>query len=589
MGFYSRLLFFILLISSVTALFSLESERSTFYTESIFPTGGMITGQAAVSGGNILLFSEDRYLYIFDSSGLFVSRVRIPEKPHSFQTSGSDGIIYKYFSSGSFGAFNSRGQILWSAVNNSPPFCPPVINSFGNIFTAAKDGMIKSYSYLGRKRWELDTSRLSVNADKAEQYSEGKLSAGLCAGDLQGEIYAGFSDGVISVISDSGRIIKRHAVSDNIITAISADSKGIYVSDSGGNLLLLDSGLNLISSARLESAASSIRAGKQLTAVVMKNGSACVFDKNLALISRQGSSRSITGAPAVSGSLAWFLSRNGFIVRFDSQNAEYEDLKIPYQAVSGMRSRVSGAITGGGSSAYISISDKLLIAGGLDWNIYFSRDDGILLPSESQYAAVVFDNMEADAAELPDNRYLIYVNELSLSEDAGNREKALALIGEMLSETLTGRDERYAVSILKRIAASGLRSGRSIQGGSNAVIRSRAVELLGKVGTRETAALLRKILHGETDPFTAAAAVKQLGRAGSDPDGRSIRLFASTWSRFPGDIRIAESIISALKDITAYHGYLPSSEGRTLLFKMLEMNGNHELKFKIADILRNTG
>ncbi|MCL2481102.1 MAG: hypothetical protein FWF38_05280, partial [Spirochaetaceae bacterium] len=107
-----------------------------------------------------------------------------------------------------------------------------------------------------------------------------------------------------------------------------------------------------------------------------------------------------------------------------------------------------------------------------------------------------------------------------------------------------------------------------------------------RIGTIETVNMLRNMLGRETDSVIASVIIKELGKAGSDPYGESVRLFERAYSRFPDDLAVVDNIIMGIKNINNYQGYLYENTGKNLLLKMLERTEKYDLKLKIMDVLK---
>ncbi len=582
-----------MLCAPLFSSFSLESDNNgvKFALKSVFPTGGRISGPAVHSQKGFILFSEDRYIYIFDSEGSFTERKKNHDKPLPFQTAGKDGIVYKHYRKNllngySLKAINPRGNILWSASSSSPPLCAPVINSSGSIVAVSADGNAVSYSYLGRKRWEVS---LPVIAGEASSFSTPEnqplfLAANNGAGRVDGRVYAGFSDGHIFALDDSGNIVKSVNTNGSGITALYAANGKVFVSGRDGLLTVLDSDLNYSASAHLKAGAFSLSSGNAgigmersydslMLAAVLSNGGAAILDSSFVPVLSRGGGYGYAGTPLFTENAVYFLRESGSVTRYSLADGTSEEVRIPFQSVYGLK----GDDLEDNDCAQLSAYNNLVIIGGKDWNIYFFDAENHGREEKGEKESGISGKSEDYLLLKPDNRHLLYINELSLSDDAADREKALSLIADFLSSgRMSGKDENYIISVIEKTALPG-----------SSLIRSKSASLLGSIGTKRTAEILRRILRAETDPFTASEVIRELGRAGCDPDGESIRLFALSVARFPDDERVAQAVTDALKGINNYHGYLPSPDGRALLLKMLELSGNRDLKLKIINVLRS--
>ena len=239
----------------------------------------------------------------------------------------------------------------------------------------------------------------------------------------------------------------------------------------------------------------------------------------------------------------------------------------------------------------------MIIAGGLDWNLYLIEERNKTHMQDSQQNIIYVTNYQNNAAIKPDTKYLFYINELSQAEDLTNREKAFDLLEKVLTEetsrptsdieqrinNITGNDEKYILSILGRVVFG---SKTSRLGGNSAVIRIKTASIAAKIGTAEAVSMLRNMLNAESDPVVISVLIKELGNVGSDPYGESVKLFQAAYSRFPNDLNIIENILMGVKNINKYQGYLYENEGKNLLFKMLEKTDKRDLKSKIIDVLK---
>ncbi|MCP5515437.1 MAG: PQQ-binding-like beta-propeller repeat protein [Spirochaetales bacterium] len=575
-----KLLTFILVTACTSFLCPSENEIPVpLSLKSVFSTGGRISGPPLeYPGGGIIFFSEDRYLYRFDSFGVFLSRKKAGSGFSPFHAQGIDGIIYKYFRDNTLKAVNAAGGILWSVKNNSTPFCAPVISSAGAVITAGSRSILTCYSYRGRKRWELDLK----NSIKVAEGEDLLFSCPPCAG-AQGRIFAGMSSGRIASVDSSGKITKSINSSGYSITALVSAGKKVYASDSSGRLLVYSEDLELQKNFKLKSPAVSIRSGRNILAIVHRSGSASVYDDEMTLLYSSGTSMKITGDPLVAGKYVYFLSGRGFVSWFDPESGAHGEEAIPAKAVTGIR----GVKDEFPRLPFIYKEGPLLAAGGEDWNIYFFHAPASSpadRKSTQQYSE------DEDLYSLrPDTGFLIYINELLMSDDPGEREKAMKLAENALSSGITAGDEEYLIQMIRNSALRGrgnVFAGKGMTGPGSASVKSTAAVILGRLGTHDALALLREILKAETDPFAASVEIRELGKAGSDYDGRSIAEIISAWNRFHDYPGINETIIESFKGITSYHGYFPSQEGKKLLFKMLERNRNRELQLKVIELLK---
>ncbi|MCL2481723.1 MAG: hypothetical protein FWF38_08435, partial [Spirochaetaceae bacterium] len=448
---YALLLIFLISLASLHGAEHGETEAS-FYIKSIFTTGGRISGYVSADPrGGFLAFSEDRYLYSFYNNGEMRSRKKISGKPAPFHVQGFDGVIYKYFDSTVLKAINMKGDVIWSIKNDTPPAFSPVVNSMGNIITVT-DNKIISYSYMGRKRWEIG-SDISEKQDKKNTKVKDRFFSTPLIPAAGGVVYAGMSDGTVVVVGNYGEIIKAMQISVTEITALGISSEKIIVSDKSSNLFILDHQLKILDSVKLRSPASYIVAAKDdsVIAVLTKAGNVELFDSSFSLFPARIRGYGFTGMPLCFGNSFYFVKSNGFILKFDIAQKKAEEIPIPFEAVHGFRTPadIDTPLT-------ISAYKNMIIAGGLDWNLYLieERDyKNIQAQGADSFQNYIFTNNPQSNVDIaPDTRYLLYINELSLVEDVAGRENAFELLDQFFLEKITGNDERYILSIIGRVA-----------------------------------------------------------------------------------------------------------------------------------------
>ncbi len=577
----------ILFFASIALLYG-NDEQPSFYIKSIFSTGGRISGYICRDPrSGFFVFSEDRYIYNFYNNGDFRSRKRISGKPAPYHVQGLDGVVYKYFDNTALKAINMKGDILWNIKNEALPAFPPVVNSMGNIFTITNNKII-SYSYLGRKRWEFETNTAGRNGGKIAGTSNISFSVPLFP-VTGGIVYTGLSDGTVIAIDNYGKIVKTAKISDTEITALNINGNKIIVSDKNNNLFILGhQDLKIIRSIKLRSEAAHIISDKdaKIIAIVTETGNIELFDSTLFPFPVKIRGYGFTGTPLYFNNSFYFAKDNGFIIKLDINLKKIEEVPIPFESVHGLRKSADDI----NMTLAISSYKNMMIAGGLDWNLYFMEEKSYKDTQPDNSDSSIFIHTTAQTTDIiPDTKYLIYINELSLLEDIKSRENALDLLDKVFQEGITGNDERYILSILGRIVSSyggkNLKPDSRVE--SNSIMRSKSAVLTGKIGTQESIKMLIDMLKIEPDPFTAAIIIKELGKLGSDPYGEVVKLFQIVYSRFSNDLNIAENIVLAIKNINSYQGYLLGNEAAQLLFKMLERSERRDLQLEIVDVLKS--
>lgn len=534
----------------------------SFELSSIFPTGGRISGSGIeASQGGFLIFSEDRYIYRFNDNGIFLERKKsFAGRPTPFHAVGIDGIIYKFFDTNVLKAINQRGNIL--RIFNTASFFEkinsnPLVTSTGNI-VAEGEGKIISFSYSGRKRWELAIS---------------DISAPLCAG-INGTLYVGRASGVIEVISDSGEQGKAITIGSEV-TALTFNpyTELLFAADKRGRLSLFDNTGKLMKTTFLKSPAIFLSVDNGITAAVLEDGTAAVFNKNLEITVARKGDRDFTGKPIITNDSVFFTRKNGFITKLLYNKKPgwktIEQMPISQEALSVVKQ-------GKKEERYPLLYQYKngIAAGGLDWNIYFFQGKELLKTTENKKKSK--EKKDTASVTTPDKQYLFYIRSLSISPEIDNKKKSVTLLEEIIEEGFTGNDEKFILQLLEKLVFE----NKSFSGSTRISI----AEILGILGTHEAINLLRIMLSMEKDEYTAAALIKKLGNAGSDPRGDTVRLFYIAERQFTNSVIVKENIIFSLEKIHQYHGYFTAEEGDTILREIFEKTNNSELKLKILDI-----
>lgn len=533
-----------------------KSSTYLFELRSVFPTGGRISGSAIeVAQGGFLIFSEDRYIYRFNDNGIFLERKKFSAgRPTPYQAVGIDGIIYKFFDTNVLKAVNQYGNVLrvfdtasfFKNINSNP-----LVTSTGNIIVE-EDGKIISFSYSGRKRWELTIP---------------DISAPLCTG-ADGTLYVGRASGAVEVISDSGEKEKTISIGSEItaLTFIPYERQ-LFVADKGLKLSLFDNTGELMKATTLKSPVMFLSADNGIAAAVLEDGTAAVFNKKLEITVKRIGDRDFTGKPIIINDSVFFTRKSGFITKLLYAKKlgwkTVEEIQIPKEALKEGRSPLLYQYKNG------------IVAGGVDWNIYFFKGKELLKTTQNK----VKNKRKKDAASIiaPDNQYLYYIKVLSASTKRSTKEESVALLEKIVKKGFTGNDEKFVIKLLEKLVFENkLSSGTP---------RATIAEILGIFGTHEAVNLLRNMLSMEKDEYTATILIKKLGNAGTDPHGNTIKFFYIAEKQFPNSIRVKENIISSLGKIHQYHGYFTAKEGNILLREILKKTSSHELKLKILDIL----
>ena len=192
--------------------------------------------------------------------------------------------------------------------------------------------------------------------------------------------------------------------------------------------------------------------------------------------------------------------------------------------------------------------DGILYSGGRDWILYaYKIEDRI--PQRNVLYGPVPEGSYGTGRPHP-----LYMTGFPLFEY--EITERLEQIARAVSTGRIGSQEPYWTTFLLTISA----------GQESLINRLAAINLLGKIGSRETVPWLLNIFNRENEPLIRAAAVNAIGDIGVDPDGIAIRTFQ--YSIVLGGIRndnVLVAIASATGAICRFSGPPLSEAGVQIL------------------------
>ncbi|MFA6504487.1 MAG: HEAT repeat domain-containing protein, partial [Treponemataceae bacterium] len=217
-----------------------------------------------------------------------------------------------------------------------------------------------------------------------------------------------------------------------------------------------------------------------------------------------------------------------------------------------------------GAAAPPSLSDEgVLYSGGNDWILYaYQVEERIRTKTDSPYAVVV----SGDYGLSKDDPTFLEMNPFALEEASINER--LAFIALAVEKNEVGEMEREFTLFLRAIAGSE-RSAVKKKGLPSVLPqhRSRAADLLGRLGSREVLPFLSDLFRRDPEAVVRAAAAEAVGTIGSDPDGVVLAVFAQ--AVFPPepvrDERLLLSIASSIGAVCRFSGPPLSDQGIRLL------------------------
>jgi outer membrane protein assembly factor BamB len=129
-----------------------------------FITGGRIAGAPALDHrGLAYVLSDDRFLYVLDSSGTERWRFALGARPSGSPVLAYDGTVLAGTVSGRLWAVGPNGRARWSFQAPGGPLLTPAVGRDGSVYLAA-GAMLFALDYRGSERWRY---RLRAEAEEA--------------------------------------------------------------------------------------------------------------------------------------------------------------------------------------------------------------------------------------------------------------------------------------------------------------------------------------------------------------------------------------------------------------------------------------
>jgi outer membrane protein assembly factor BamB len=213
--------------------------------------------------------------------------------------------------------------------------------------------------------------------------------------------------------------------------------------------------------------------------------------------------------------------------------------------------------------------DGVLYSGGKDWILYsYKIEERSLPPRNSIYGPLPEDSYGTGS---PQSKYM-----RNFPPPENEIKNKLEQIRRGVNTGRVGADEPEWSTFLLAVSSSQQPIQSSV----------RAINLLGKIGSRETIPWLTNIFRRESDPVIKAAAASAIGAIGVDPEGIAIQTFL--FSIIPGNIRdeqVLIAITSATGELCRFSGPPLSGNGIKILNLLSEsaqssivrINANREL------------
>ena len=525
-----------------------------------FVTGGKILAKPALDHrGIVYIASADRNLYAVLPTGEKKWSFRIEGKPSGSPVVGYDGTIYIGSESGRFFAVAPNGLLRWSFSADTGYCLSPALGSDGTIYLPTSGGTVYALSFAGRLRWQY---RL-----KAE------ISSSLSIGP-EGTIYIGSSDRLLHAFSPSGEKKWEVELSGRAGTpAIGAD----------GTLYINSFGIQAVSPEGIVLWTYSIPA-QTASPVLGSDGTIIAGARNgrLYAISPQGEKlwdlylgEEILSAAAVAGDGTIFVGTKGSRLYAVSLRGK---LKWSFSA----REKVNIPALGLKGVLYFGSDDWILYAlnVGLDfsfvssWPLYLhdthhtGRFTGLkdlnspaaLILKEMAYS----DSIELKSTALEDiEKYLAGADFLAI-----HAQTLEEILGYLASEGVTHRAYRYRELV-----------------NDYPPLRIEACRILGSLATEGSKVILLEVIRRDQDVLVKSTALEALGRIGTDPDGEMVRTIVYELEKNVRAEQYVLAALAALGRIVEHDGRFSDPSVYPVLVRLTLSRYSNRVKERALDIL----
>lgn len=528
------------------------------------PTGGSIVGPVLADGEELLIAaSEDRYLYRLDWEGRIASRGDMPGRPAGFMTLAEDDTCYVALTNNRLAAMNRSGGVIWERRLGDSPGADPVVGFGGLFYLQTKGGDLLAFDHRGEVRWR-------------ETLPGGFGGQALISGE--GLLMIPDGRGFIQAWLPWGELLWRFRLA-GALSAACAGRSGLYTASEEGTVASISPEGRLIWSMRLPS---------PLIALVEE------------------------------GERLYGLSRRGDLYRLEQESGQFHRLAAGIQGRKNLYLAEEALVIAGGGRGGVLIDREtgelrpfsfggpavrpvlsptgILAAGGEDWNIYAL---GVLTPLADHWSlpggdagnrrnrGFIDGTLAAYWATDPD---FLLLTALFADQSREGRRISLDLIQKAMEA------ERYPPfygDYLRRIATEPYEAPQ--MAGIRILndypeLRLRAVELLAHEARLSSRKALIAAVRNEWDREVRLAALKGLGRIGSDEDGKAVRAIAGSLvgtgfiERNPDYSRVA---LEALAEILRYRGAAPDRtlyEAAIAVYRRSEDSGARRKALEILKV-----
>jgi outer membrane protein assembly factor BamB len=513
--------------------------------------GGAAIAQPGVHPNFVAVALDSGSLKGYSVSGAHLWEYAAHGKLCRWFTLSRDGASYICRTNGLFIAVNNDGRELWKASLGAVLSGPAVIGWDGRVFVPAGK-KIFCFAATGTPLWTYEHGTV--------------LSAGPWL-DSSGGLLLLLENGRALRLSPFGEAIVRQLppAPQLLVSPGAAAGRGILALYGNGDVLAVDPVGGAADSAevsllRLPAGPIAAAAKGDSVAVLLNNGQAVLFS-------------------AASGETLWGADSHINIQRNRGENPPVNESIVIYDerglyvltesgatCFSGDGRRLwSTSLTNAAGIPALSESG-VLYSGGSDWILYAWQAEDRILPQKKNLYGPVPEGSYGLGNPPPSRLASARLEETQVKKELD------AIRGELTSGKI-GINEPDRISWLMEAASVGSRPGFLYSGDNRLPInyRIQALQLLGRIGSRETIPWLALFFRREADPAVKAAAANAMGSIGMDPDGLIVQEFiaAATTGNPVRDEQTLIAIASATGALCRFSG-TPMSSAGLRIFALLE-------------------
>ncbi|MCA1951338.1 MAG: PQQ-binding-like beta-propeller repeat protein [Treponema sp.] len=532
--------------------------------------GGKVLSIPAAQAESVVMVTDDGMLRCYSYTGRLLWQFDAQGKLTPFVSRSREGTSYICKIDGTFMAVNRSGRLLWTKKLSGPLVATPLVGWDGRIFIPQEQEVL-CISAAGDQRWTLKLD--APLALPLVQDSKGGMLVALKSGMVLN----------VSAIGDIQSIALKEvpAVLVDVSESVSISPGLIVYYRNGNGEIISFSGPSkpLPSISGLPIAAG--RHGSQL-AILLESGTVVSISLETMQINWQGTGPAKSNSENMAFPLSGKTNTRPSIL-FDERGIYALRLSGAAGFTADGRRLWSIAIQGAASSP--SFSDEgILYSGGNDWILYaYKLEDRVRLIARSLYGPAPDGTYQFEKRADPQ-----IASDPFFFEET-NLVRILSQIELLLNKGTVGPEEPASLLMLMLIASSGMQSASSgMQSASSGMhssgapfrlqplvqanYRVWAIQLLARLGSRETIPFLANLARNEQDSLIVSEIAAAIGLIGVDPEGLALAVYERIMhsGQYRQDERVLTALAQSIGALCRFSGPPLSSAGIPFLIKLSE-------------------